>query len=252
MFSVELSVFLRTPSSQFRLKYIEVIQRHHKRTPYNTNTFFKEVFRWTVRTQNQSIMEKVLLALLAWLATQPLFSGLRILTQTTLLPALLDRDSLVASKFSNCVDENHFKFQSRSCAFPQITAEGIDDSFTHGSDIRSGYASRLGLSTKIDTTTFKVRVTDNQITSQVAGGLLRGLFPNSSQIAALIQINDAFDSLQPTYSCSSASSLFTQYTTDSSNWTEHLTDAQSLYASLDKVSGIATHDSAGWHTSFDQ
>lgn len=36
----------RTPSKDFELKYVEVIQRHHKRTPYNTNTFFKEDVTW--------------------------------------------------------------------------------------------------------------------------------------------------------------------------------------------------------------
>ncbi|KIK54122.1 hypothetical protein GYMLUDRAFT_177836 [Collybiopsis luxurians FD-317 M1] len=224
----------KTPSSQFRLKYIEVIQRHHKRTPYNTNTFFKEDIPWDC-TDAESVYYGKGPAGAPGVASDP---------TVVQWSAYTNPDN----PFTNTVGPG---FVGSNCAFPQITADGIDDSFTHGSDIRSVYASRLGLSTKIDATTFKVRVTDNQITSQVAGGLLRGLFPDSSQVAALIQINDAFDSLQPTYSCPSASSLFTQYTTDSSNWTEHLTDAKGLYASLDKVSGIATQDSAGWHTSFD-
>ena len=36
----------RTPSSEYALEYVEVIQRHHKRTPYASNTFFKEDILW--------------------------------------------------------------------------------------------------------------------------------------------------------------------------------------------------------------
>ena len=35
------------PPSYYDLKYVEVIHRHHKRTPYASNTFFKEDTPWT-------------------------------------------------------------------------------------------------------------------------------------------------------------------------------------------------------------
>ncbi|ORY76585.1 hypothetical protein BCR35DRAFT_314486, partial [Leucosporidium creatinivorum] len=35
-----------TPSSEYQLEYVEVIHRHHKRTPYASNTFFKEDIKW--------------------------------------------------------------------------------------------------------------------------------------------------------------------------------------------------------------
>jgi len=97
-------------------------------------------------------------------------------------------------------------------------------------------------------------VTNNVITSQVASGLLVGLFPESKSeyIAALIQ-SSSFDSLEPTYSCSAASNLRADYTTGASGtqWKLHLSQAADLYSQLDKISGIATNDS-GWHSSFDQ
>lgn len=37
----------RDPPSDFTLEYVEVIQRHHKRTPYSSNTFFKEDVAWS-------------------------------------------------------------------------------------------------------------------------------------------------------------------------------------------------------------
>lgn len=34
------------PAGEYVLKYVEVIQRHHKRTPYSSNVFFREDITW--------------------------------------------------------------------------------------------------------------------------------------------------------------------------------------------------------------
>ena len=39
--------FARSPGREYTLEYVEVIQRHHKRTPYASNTFFKESVNWS-------------------------------------------------------------------------------------------------------------------------------------------------------------------------------------------------------------
>ena len=39
--------FARSPGREYTLEYVEVIQRHHKRTPYASNTFFKESVSWS-------------------------------------------------------------------------------------------------------------------------------------------------------------------------------------------------------------
>jgi 2-phosphoxylose phosphatase len=80
---------------------------------------------------------------------------------------------------------------------------------------------------------------------------MKGLFPQSNNVQALIQ-SSSYDSLEPTYPCKPADAIRTAYTTGSSNWTNHLSAASALYDKLDKISGIAKNDSAGWHTSFDQ
>ena len=41
------SFIFRIPPANYTLQYVEVIQRHHKRTPYVSNTFFKEDVEWT-------------------------------------------------------------------------------------------------------------------------------------------------------------------------------------------------------------
>ena len=110
-----------------------------------------------------------------------------------------------------------------------------------------------------------VGVTNNVITSQVASGLLRGLFPSSPSSfssmhsypfpQAFIQPS-SIDSLEPKYSCSKASSIRNAITSFSDpagkQWKDHLDKAKAVYAKLDEVSGIPTDDGGGWHVSFDQ
>lgn len=98
-------------------------------------------------------------------------------------------------------------------------------------------------------------VTNNVITSQVATGLVAGLFPGSkfSSLPVLVQSMD-YDSLEPTYSCRNSASIRSDMTTGSlgDQWIAHLDQTASVFDKLDKVSGFPKNDSAGWHASFDQ
>ena len=187
-----------------------------------------------------------------------------------------------------------YHYNENRCQFPQITAQGLDDSITHGAvsdylfyyipdiqltiqDLRAVYASRLDLGNQMDPNSAIIRglgliivnlrhrwtfflpppkgVTNSVITSQVASGLLQGLFPFSSPqyVSAFIE-QLSYDSLEPSYSCPTAYTILSNYTTGSGGqkWQTHLTQAASLYAKLDQVSGISSPDTAGWHVSFDQ
>jgi hypothetical protein len=95
------------------------------------------------------------------------------------------------------------------------------------------------------------RVTNNQITSQVAGMLVNGMYAPSKTTPLKIQPTNV-DSLEPQYSCLKAPSLFNSYgvSSSASNWTAHLTASKPLFASLDSISGVAS-DSTDWHKSFD-
>ena len=44
---VSLVSYIRVPHKNYTLQYVEIIQRHHKRTPYASNTFFKEDIAWS-------------------------------------------------------------------------------------------------------------------------------------------------------------------------------------------------------------
>lgn len=95
------------------------------------------------------------------------------------------------------------------------------------------------------------RVTNNVITSQVAGMLINGMYAPETSTPVRIQPT-GIDSLEPQYSCPAASSLSSSYGVGSTaaNWTQHLTSAAPLYAALDAISGVPS-DSTDWHKSFD-
>lgn len=95
------------------------------------------------------------------------------------------------------------------------------------------------------------RVTNNVITSQVAGMLIEGMYKPKEDVPLNIQPSSV-DSLESAYSCPAASKLFSSYGVGSTaaNWTRHLTAAKSLFSSLDAISGIPG-DSTDWHKSFD-
>ncbi|GLB40973.1 putative phosphoglycerate mutase-like protein [Lyophyllum shimeji] len=220
----------KTPSREYTLEYVEVIQRHHKRTPYGSNTFFKEDVAWNcvgegplygVRTAQG---EGADVTGVQWQASTNPFNP-----WTTIIGP---------------------GFVGSTCQFPQITDQGLEDSITHGKDLRAVYAKRLNLDSYFNPSTSQIRVTNNQITSQVASGLVKGLFPSSSYIEVHIQ-SPTFDSLEPTYPCNKANQLKTAITTGSQAWNDHLSQAGDLYAKLDSISGIAPKDTSGWHTSFD-
>ncbi|TRM58993.1 histidine phosphatase superfamily [Schizophyllum amplum] len=216
--------------AEYKLAYVEVIQRHHKRTPYASNTFFKEDVEW--QCEDEGVIRYV-----------KSHSG------PGADPAVIQWNAYMSDQnpWATSVGPG---FVGSNCQLPQITAEGLQDSYQHGADIRSVYAPLLGWDETLDPETVTIRVTNNDITSQVAGGLLRGLFPGVEDVQVLVQ-PEGVDSLEPSYACPAADDIRAAYTTGSANWMDHLDAAAGLYAKLDAVSGTEAEDDGGWHVSFD-
>ncbi|RMD43289.1 hypothetical protein DV735_g1820, partial [Chaetothyriales sp. CBS 134920] len=215
----------------FKLEYVEVIHRHHKRTPYADNTFPHETYVWDCDDERMTY------------AGVPLPDGqaVNVAWNVYTSPA----NPLVPSGFNG------------TCRFPQITADGLGDSREHGKDLFAVYHDKLGfLPSNYDESRVSYRVTNNVITSQVASQLILGMYPDTvrapaSRVNVLIQPYTV-DSLEPGYTCSAASTLYASYGVDSSaaNWTAHLNESAALFAKLDSISGISSSSSA-WHRSFD-
>ncbi|KAK9423400.1 putative Histidine acid phosphatase [Seiridium unicorne] len=220
------------PSDEYSLKYVEVIHRHHKRTPYADNAFPVEPYHWDCDDQ-----------------------GLYYYGQR--LPAGSGKGASAHgywAGFNSSINPFVPSGWIGSCQFPQITADGLDDSWTHGADLYGVYHDLLGfLPDKVEDWGGKIkyRVTNNQITSQVAGMLLAGMWGASSQDIPLLVQASSIDSLEPTYTCTAGSDLFDSIKSSSNPaWADHLTRAVDLYAALDAVSGVPASDS-GFHTWFD-
>ncbi|KAF9527468.1 histidine phosphatase [Crepidotus variabilis] len=224
----------RTPPRNYSLEYVEVIQRHHKRTPYASNTFNQEDIDWFCT------------------GSGPTFGATSSKGEGT-------NGSPV--QWQGFVDSNNPwtttvppGFKNSDCQFPQITDQGLEDAILHGKDLRGVYAPLLDLPLHIDSDIAAIRVTTNVITSQVASGLAKGLFPASLSENVPVKIQSAnFDSLEPKYSCNRASTIRSDITTGSQGdlWKNHLNKAASIFEKLDKVSGFPKDDTGGWHVSFD-
>lgn len=216
--------------SSYKLEYVEVIHRHHKRTPYAANTFPVENYPW-------------------YCSDEGLFYGGEPLNPYGNRTS--DTYWQVYTSTSNPLAPQGF---NGTCQFPQITRGGLDDSHQHGVDLKAVYAGLLRfIPEEYDPNVVSYRVTNNVITSQVASMLIAGMYPERSlQDQPLLIQPASIDSLEPAYSCSSASSLFSSYGSGSTapGWQAHLQAAAGLYATLDAISGISPSASA-WHVSFD-
>ena len=201
----------------------EQIHRHHKRTPYASNTFPHEQYSWDCSDAPLSYYGKTL----------PSGTPAQIYWNVYTSPS----NPLVPAGFPNS-----------TCQFPQISSGGLQDALQHGIDLYSVYHDELGFLVDNATSGISYRVTNNVITSQVAGMVVEGMYPQAAKrdYGVLIQSNDV-DSLEPAYSCSYSSSLYSSYSVGSTNptWTAHLDGVQGLYSTLDTISGVSPTD-AGW------
>lgn len=208
------------------------IHRHHKRTPYASNAFPVEPYRWDCDDQGLYYYGQHL----------PADSG----------------NGLSAHTYWNGYDSSINPFTPSgwigSCQFPQITSGGLDDSWIHGADLFGVYHDLLGFlpdRTSDWQTKVKYRVTNNQITSQVAGMLVAGMWGAASQAIPLLVQASTIDSLEPAYNCTAGSNLYNGIRSSNNTvWADHLTRAVSLYEALDAVSGVPASDS-GFHSWFD-
>jgi acid phosphatase len=204
------------------------IHRHHKRTPYASNAFPVEPYQWNCDDQG------------LFYYGQPFTGGRK--------PAASYWQGVI-SPINPFVPSGWIG----TCQFPQITATGLDDSWHHGADLYEVYHDLLRLlPARHEDWRSKVayRVTNNVITSQVAGMVINGMWGTTDSVPLLIQAS-GIDSLEPQYSCPAASKAFNQIKSSSNHpWAEHLTAAAPLYSTLDDISGVPTDDS-GFHASLD-
>ncbi|KAK9432676.1 histidine phosphatase superfamily [Lipomyces doorenjongii] len=209
----------------YDLQYVELIHRHHKRTPYASNTFpYEDIAMYcddveTVYYGNPK-------------------NGVSV---TNIWWKNYQDPSNPMTYYKNGFNG--------TCQFPQISNAGLDDSAQHGRDLWSVYGDKLKFLPKtFDPSTMRIRATSNAITSQVGGALVRAMYPHLSEVNVWQQISSV-DSLEPGYSCSFADSVRSAYQ-GTDEWYEHLDLAGGVFHRLDEISGVDPSDS-GWHSWFD-
>lgn len=69
-------------------------------------------------------------------------------------------------------------FINGSCQYPQLTVGGLLDGYQHGADLKGVYGDLLGFLPENPLEDTYFRVTNNALTSESAGGVIRGLWPN--------------------------------------------------------------------------
>ncbi|KAI5920920.1 phosphoglycerate mutase-like protein [Camillea tinctor] len=224
------------PSAEYELQYVEVIQRHHKRTPYASNAFPVEPYRWDCPDQGLFYYGQ---AISGPDASEPAAEG-------------------YWQGYTSPVNPFTPSGWVGTCQFPQITLSGLDDVRVHGRDLYEVYHDLLGFLPSRDDDEWRsrvaYRVTQNVITSQVAGMLINGMWgaTAASAPAPLLIQAAGIDSLEPQYTCAAGSVLFNAIKSSSSNatWRMHLDQAGDLFRQLDAISGVDPDD-GGFHASFD-
>ncbi|KAI0846491.1 phosphoglycerate mutase-like protein [Daldinia vernicosa] len=205
------------------------IQRHHKRTPYASNAFPVESYRWDCDDQG------------LYYYGSPFGSDSKQPAQVFWKGYISPTNPFTPSGWIG------------TCQFPQITSAGLDDSWIHGRDLYEVYHDLLGFLPGKDEdwrASVTYRVTQNVITSQVAGMLTNGMWGTTEAVPLVIQ-GAGVDSLEPQYSCGVGSNLFnTIRSSSNAAWGHHLEAATDLFSKLDNISGVPPSDS-GFHASFD-
>ncbi|TPX07801.1 uncharacterized protein E0L32_010488 [Thyridium curvatum] len=221
------------PGEEYELRYVELIHRHHKRTPYASNAFPVEPYPWDCDDQG-------------------LFYYAR--PQS---PTAHGGDADAAGTYWRGYASPANPFAPRgwrgTCRFPQITAEGLDDAWVHGDDLYGVYGDLLGfLPSREEENAWRdsvaYRVTNNVITSHVAGVVVHGMWRTTGDVPLAVQAGQV-DSLEPRYACGAADKAMKKIRKGRA-WRAHLRAARPLFKRLDAVSGVEGRDE-GFHESLD-
>lgn len=216
----------------------DISDKHRKGTPYYDNLFPKETERWDCGDIRR-------------------FQYAQTLTEDHNESAPVYQHYAPYTEYESTNPFRPAGFPPHTCAYPQITQYGLDDSHQHGKDIYGVYHDLLRLIPDVaEPKQMNFRVTNNPITSQVAGMVIGGMFGESTQEAhdgvALRLQPSQIDSLEPDYPCPKANELFASFAVGSSDatWQKHLDATSHLRTTLNRITGVNASDEA-WSKSFD-
>ncbi|KAL5520558.1 hypothetical protein ACEPAG_9782 [Sanghuangporus baumii] len=138
-----------------------------------------------------------------------------------------------------------------TCDQGQLTADGFADAIKHGQDFWSVYHTKLGFLRSVDEDDILIRTSTEPRTKQVASGLLFGMDPSTdTKTWKVVTQPSPIDSIPPAYACDRADSIRDAYQSVPA-WTDHLEANVDLKARLDATLGTAgLSDWASWYDHF--
>ncbi|KAF7596674.1 hypothetical protein BBP40_000596 [Aspergillus hancockii] len=204
-----------------RLVYLEYLQRHQRRTPYNI----------LPGGENQDYnCDNIHSHLYAAPTTQP--------------PAPAQ---VYGQAYSDPSNPFLTTYVTGTCQYPQLTIGGLLDGYQHGRDLRAIYGDQLHLiPPSPDTGKVWFRSSTSALTQGSAGGVLRGLFPVHNAPIPLHQQPSAIDTVDRGFPCPARDSLLAAIQS-TPEWTEHLTVTEQLRMQLSTMFNATS----SWTSTFD-
>ncbi|SJX62622.1 related to acid phosphatase [Sporisorium reilianum f. sp. reilianum] len=230
---VSAKYYERPPQAKdARLVFVNVVQRHHKRTPdnlYPNENIFNPAAGWDC-SNYQQISYSVGANQDANLQGHGIYRKIE-------SPSWHPLNSII---------------WNGTCDQGMLTADGLRDSIQHGRDFWSvygPYGKNPLLRQGINQRDVYFRTSNSDRTYQVSGGLLTGMngwtspgnFPVHTQPSNM-------DDIVPNYSCGYANG-FRSYEQSLLAWNDHLSSKASLFAALNNVVGTASQ--SGWNSWID-
>ncbi|KAI5117269.1 hypothetical protein M0805_000999 [Coniferiporia weirii] len=141
------------------------------------------------------------------------------------------------------------QFWNGTCDMGQLTAGGLADAVAHGKDFWSVYHDKVGFLDRVDEADILVRTSTEPRTFQVAGGILYGMDPSTAtKTWKVFTQPSTIDSLPPGYTCPNADNVRAAYQSVPA-WTDHLVQNADLQSRLDATLGTA--GLSAWSTWYD-
>ncbi|RAL08898.1 histidine phosphatase family protein [Aspergillus homomorphus CBS 101889] len=208
-----------------QLVYLEYLQRHQRRTPYNILPGGEN------QEYNCNNVQPFLYAAPASQDPSPLH--------------------VYAQSYSDPTNPFLAGYVNGSCQYPQLTVGGFLDGYEHGRDLRAVYRDQLQLipSSPDEDNGNKVwlRSSSSALTQGSAGGVLRGLWPDYRGSLPLHQQASSVDTVDQGFSCSARSDLLSVIES-TAEWEEHLSVTASLRT---KLATMFDANSSSWTSTFD-
>ncbi|KKK20704.1 hypothetical protein P175DRAFT_0521418 [Aspergillus ochraceoroseus IBT 24754] len=208
-------------STKGKLVYLEYLQRHQRRTPYNI----------LPGGENQAYQcDNVRPYLYSGPASDSGMQPLPVYAQTYQDP-------------TNPLTPD----VNGTCQFPQLTVGGVEDGYQHGKDLWEVYGHKLGLIPKKPNKRVWFRSSESPLTQASAGAVLRGVWPDYHGALPLHQMTPSVDTVNEGYSCSAIGNTLSELES-TSEWAEHLTVTEELRSTLGSMLGAT---SSSWQSTFD-